>query len=241
MNKIKSSILMLAIAGSASLTAHGQTADEIIQKHIAAIGGADNWKKVNTVKLTGSINAQGMEIPINMVTLKSKGFKVDFTLNGMTGYMIVTDKTGWNYVPFGGQTKPEVMPDELVKQTQDMLDITGPLIDYKVKGNKVSYEGKDEVEGTECHKIKVVFPTGKEETEYIDATNYYRIQSKAKVTANGKEVEQTQSFGNFQKLPEGIVYPMSLDNGNGSIAVKTVEINKPVDESVFKPTEETKK
>jgi hypothetical protein len=241
MKSIKIAFLSLALVAAGIISVKAQTADEIIQKHYAAIGGVDNWKKIQTIKLTGSINAGGSEIPVSITTLQGKGMRIEFTVNGMTGYTIITDKTGWNYAPFGGQTKPEVIPDEAIKQSQDGLDICGSLIDYQTKGNKVTYLGKDEVEGTECHKIKVVFPSGKEETEYIDATNFYRIQSKTKVTANGKEVEQTASYGNFQKLPEGIVYPMSIDNGNGAVAIKTVEVNKPLGENYFQPAETNQK
>ena len=216
----------------------GQTADEIIQKHINSIGGLDNWKKVTSIKMSGSSNMQGVELPINITILDKKAMKVDFTYNGMTGYTIVTDKTGWMYQPFAGQTKAEVMPDEMVKQQQDGLDIQGVLIDYKAKGHKVTYLGKDDVEGTDCYKLKVSMASGKEETIYIDASNYYHIRSVEKITANGKEMEQTSSYGNFQKLPEGIVVPMSIDMGQGGpLTVKSVEINKPIPDGYFMPSE----
>ena len=242
MKNIRFSIIAtgIFIAGFANVKA--QTADEIIQKHLTAIGGEDTWKKVNSIKMVGTSNAGGMEIPITMTISQGKGMKVEYTVNGMTGYSIVTDKTGWNYNPFGGQTTADVIPDEMVKQAQDALDIRGPLVDYKGKGNKIAFLGKDQVEGTECYKLKVTYKTGKEETMYFDASNYYLIRSVEKTTANGKEEEQTSNYGNFQKLPEGIFYPMSVDMGGaGPVAIKSVEVNKPIDDNFFKPTEtETK-
>jgi hypothetical protein len=52
--------------------------------------------------------------------------------------------------------------------------------------------------------------------------------------ANGQEVEQTVSFSNFQKLPEGIVVAMTITQQFGDITITKVEVNKPVDESIFK-------
>jgi len=242
MRKIRFSIFAAMALLTCAITATAQTADEIISKHIAAIGGAENWKKITSLKATGSINAGGMEIPVVMTTVNGKGFKVEFTLSGMTGYEIITPTTGWAYSPMQGQTKPEAIPQEMVKESQDQLDIAGALIDYKTKGNKIVYLGKDDVEGTECHKLKVTFPTGKEETMFFDASNYYHIRSVEKIKANGKEEEQTATYGNFQKLPEGIVYAMSQESGGGPIAIKTIEINKPVPDNFFKPAEsDTKK
>jgi hypothetical protein len=241
MKNIKLSIIASALIGCSVLTAKAQTADEIIQKHITAIGGTDNWKKITSVKMAGSVNAGGMELPVTVTKVNGKGFKAEFTINGMTGYMILTPTAGWAYNPMQGQQKPEALTAEDVKQSQDELDIPGPLFDYKTKGCKIVYLGKDEVEGTECHKLKVTLPNGKEQTMYFDATSYYHIRTVEKTTANGKEEEQISNYGNFQKLPEGIVFPMSIDEGEGPMAVKSVEVNKPVDDNLFKPAEETKK
>lgn len=231
MKKFAIAVALLAC----TIAAKAQTADEIVAKYLTAIGGADNWKKINTMKLTGAVNAGGMEIPVTVTSVHKKAQKIEFTVNGMTGYTIITDKAGWAYSPMGGQTKPEAMTAEMVKEGQDQLDIQGELVDYKAKGYKVTYLGKDDVEGTECHKLKVVMPSGKEETMYIDATTFYHIRSVSKGKANGKEVEMTSNFSNYKKLPEGIVFPMTIDDGGGPVDVKTVEINKPVDESIFTP------
>ena len=48
-------------------------------------------------------------------------------------------------------------------------------------------------------------------------------------------MEVTSSMGNFQKLPEGIFYPMSMDNGNGPMTIKTVVVNKQIPDDFFKP------
>jgi hypothetical protein len=57
-----------------------------------------------------------------------------------------------------------------------------------------------------------------------------------KVKANGQEVEQKVNFSNYQKLPEGIVVPLTMENSSipAPINVKKVEVNAPIDESVFK-------
>ncbi len=225
-----------AISGAGGITAaKGQTTDEIIQKHIIAIGGADNWKKINSIKKNCVRNSRGVEIPVTITVLQGKGYKTENTVNGMTGYTIITDKAGWNYNPRGGQ-KADVIPEDAVKQAQDRLDIQGPLIDYKTKGNKVINLGKDDVEGTECYKLKVTLPSGKEETIFIDASSYYLVRTVEKIKANGKEQVQTATYGDYEKLPEGIIYPMSMD-GAGSMTIKSIEINKPVDEQIFKPEE----
>ncbi len=224
------SVIFISAILVGSLTATAQTADEIIQKHLTAIGGAENWKKINSIKKSGYRMSRGTQIPITVTILQGKGSKVESTFSGMTSYVIITDKEGWSFNPRNSQ-KAEALPDETVKMAQDRLNIEGPLIDYKAKGYKVNYYGTDDVEGTECHKLKVVMPSGKEETIYIDASNYYLVRIVDKTRANGKEQVQSTTYGDYEKLPEGIIYPMSYDN----VTMKKVEINGVIDDKIFKP------
>jgi hypothetical protein len=55
-----------------------------------------------------------------------------------------------------------------------------------------------------------------------------------KGTVDGKEVTQTYDYSNFQKLPEGITMPMTMNNGFGDFVIKKVEINIAVPDSLFR-------
>ncbi|MDP4230039.1 MAG: hypothetical protein Q8916_06495, partial [Bacteroidota bacterium] len=56
-------ILLAAVLMLMSISiVHAETADEIINKHIEAIGGKKAWKNIHSIKLTGVVMAQGMEI-----------------------------------------------------------------------------------------------------------------------------------------------------------------------------------
>ncbi len=220
-------IILITWVGALS----AQTADEIIAKHYAATGGVENWKKITSMRKNCIRRSRGVEIPVTITVEQGKGYKSESTVGGMTSYTIITNKEGWSFNP-RNQQKPDALPAESVKLAQDRLDIQGPMIDYKEKSYKIVYLGTDDVEGTECHKLKVLMPSGKEETIFIDAANFYLVRTVEKTKANGKEQSQTTTYGDYTSLPEGIVYPMSVDGG---LTIKSIEINKPVDENIFTP------
>ena len=236
MKLVKISLFALTMMVAGSISAFAQTAEEIVEKHLTAIGGAENWKKVNSIKMTGSITAQGMEIPISLTTLNKKGMRMDMSIMGTSNYMIITDKEGWSYFPVQQQQKPEPMTPDQVKQSQDQLDVQGELIDYASKGSKIAFVGKDDMEGTEVFKLRLTDKEGKEKTMFFDAENYYLLREIEKMKADGKEVEATVSYSNYQKLPEGIVVPMTVESEMGPVSMKSIEINPSVDEKIFKPT-----
>lgn len=230
MKRIVLSFLFLATV----FIAKAQTADEIITKHIEAIGGADAWKKVNSVKMEGTMMVQGATVTMTQTVLHGKGNRQDISVMGMNGFLIVTPTSGWNFMPFNGQTAPEAMTTEDVAEAQSDLDVQGNLVDYAAKGHTVEFLGKDDVEGTECYKLKVNLKSGKPETMYFDTKSYMLIRTVAVQKANGQEMEVTTNFSNYEKLPEGILMPKSIGLPFGEMNITKVTINGPVDESIFK-------
>jgi hypothetical protein len=234
MNLIKSlSLGMMAIAMSTIVSA--QTADEVIAKHIDAVGGKQNWTKVNTMKMEATISTQGMDIPITMYQVHNKAQKMEINVMGMTGYQIMTTDAGWNFMPFMGQTAPEPMTADLVAVNKESLDIQGELLDYKEKGHTVELLGKEDIDGTDCHKLKLTRKSGRSSIYFIDAKTNYVVRTSAKVTVDGKEVEQVVNLSNYQKTPEGIVLPMTMENSGmpAPINFTKVEVNPVIDNAVF--------
>ena len=235
MKLIKTSAIAIGVM-LVSVFTFAQTAEEIVTKHIEAIGGAAAWKKVNSLYYEGKMTVQGAEINITLTILNGKGLRQNITFMGMTGYQIITPTAGWNFMPFQGQKTPEAMTADQLKESADDLDIQGKLVDYKSKGNTVEYLGKDDVEGTECFKLKITSKAGNVETVFIDPKSYYIVRAVAKRTANGQENDVQTDLSNYQKLPEGIVVPFSIKLPDGELVISKAEVNKQVDESTFKPS-----
>jgi hypothetical protein len=232
MKKFFLSILTIATVGFT----YAQTADEIVNKHIEAIGGTDAWKKVNSMVTTGTLKMQGAEIAISLTVLNGKGSRQDITAMGMNGYQIVTPTQGWKFMPFQGQKEVEPITADDLKEAQDELDVQGSLVDYKTKGHTVELLGTDDVDGVDAFKLKETLKSGKTQTIFIDPKTYYIIRVISKQKANGNEVDVTTNVSNYQKLPEGIMVPLSIGLPSGEMVISKVEINKPIDENIFKPS-----
>jgi hypothetical protein len=230
----------LFITAALSITSvKAQTADEVIGKHVEAIGGLDNWKKITSQVQTGTMSIQGMSMDVVNTVLHKKGMRNDVTAMGMLNYQIMTPTEGWKFFPAQGQQAPEPVTEEEVKEGQDGLDAQGALVDYKAKGHAVELLGKEDVDGTECFKIKLTSNAGKATTYYIDSKSYYVIKTVTTTKANGQEAELTSTMSNYQKTPEGLVVPMTIlipfsPAMSLEFTIAKVEFNKAIDESIFK-------
>jgi hypothetical protein len=162
------------------------------------------------------------------------GMRTDITVMGMSGYSIITKTNGWNFMPFNGQTKPEPMTDDILKSSADELCILDKLLRSKETGDKLEYLGTDDVDGTECLKLKLTDSIGKENTYYLDAESYLLLKKTIKASVNGQVMENSVTMGNYQKVDEGIIIAFTTHSTQGDIEIKKVTVNLAVDENIFK-------
>ncbi len=234
MKKIKVSLLV--IASLFSLTTIAQTADEIIDKHIEALGGKEKLASLKSVRMEATMSVQGMELPMVTTRVAGVGQRVDLSVMGQDGYMIVTPTAGWIFFPFMGQTAPEAMPAEQLKGSVDQIDLQGPLVGYKEKGNKVELTGKDTVDGVETFRLKLTTAAGTERTYNIDTKNFYIVRTSEKGVVMGQEQEIVASYSGYKKTEDGYIFPYAITGvfGQGDLTVTKIEVNKTIDEKIFK-------
>jgi outer membrane lipoprotein-sorting protein len=223
---------LLAFASFTGIKA--QTADEIVNKYVDAIGGKDKIQRVKTVYMENTSQVMGNEGPSTINIVNGTGYKLVSEMNGQTIIMVITDKGGWQVNPFAGATTPTALPDEIFKQSKGKLDAFGPLYNYAAKGNRVELQGK---EGN-AYKLKVTSPDSVEFTILIDTTTFY--MTKLSTTANfmGQPIELTSTYSDFKKGDLGLVFPYSVEISYGgqfsvTTTVKKIELNKTVDPSIF--------
>lgn len=212
---------------------NAQTADEIISKNIQALGGLDKLKAIQSVVMEGKVNAQGMEIPISMTTVKNTGWKMQFSVMGMNAWIIMRPDSGWMFMPFSGQTAPESMPSDALKEGIDQLDLEGEFVNYKEKGHTVEYLGMDDVEGTECHKLKVVTKSGNVHYYLIDPRTFLTVRKISKQKAGGKEMDVQTDMTNYKEVEGGYMFPHTITAMNGPVEMTKIVINSEVPANTF--------
>lgn len=226
-------LVVTALLSLFAVGAFAQNLDEIVKKHIDAIGGLENWKKLKSLKMECSIKANGADIKVVICQLDKKAMRQDIAVMGMNGYEIVTNTQGWSFMPFQGQIKPEAMTADDVKNSQDDLWIQDEFITYKELGKKLELIGSDDMDGTDCFKLKMTDKNAQETTYFIDKSDYNIIKSISKVKADGKEMEVASTYGNYKKTEEGIVFAMSTTGGYGPMEITKIEVNPKIDETIF--------
>jgi hypothetical protein len=209
------------------------TADEIVSKYVAAIGGKDAISQVKSITSESSVQVMGSDNPSTTTLVDGVGYKSEVSINGAMIVTCYNDKGGWNVNPMAGQNSPEPMPTDVYNAGKGQIFVGGPLYDYAAKGSKVEFVGKD----GNAYKLKMTSKEGVESTYFIDATTFLltTVQSKGKM--QDQEVDITTKLSDYRKTEVGYMIPYAIDVDLGqfalSITVKKVELNKTIDPAIF--------
>lgn len=230
-------IFVIAILFCSS-SSFAQTVDELIEKNLQAHGGLDKLKAINAVKMAGKMSMQGgMEAPFTFQKKRPDKIRIEFVIQGLTGVQAYDGNTAWSLMPFMGSKDPQKMPEEERKDIIEQADFDGPLVDYKQKGHTIEYVGKEDVEGTEAHKLKILLKNGNVRYLFLDPETGLEIKATAMIKREGVETSVDSFFGDYKEV-NGLVFPFSIEQriqgqAGPQFAVETVELDVNLDESLF--------
>lgn len=228
---------------SIALFAQAQTADEILAKYFENTGGIDKWKAVKSIKMEGKASGPQGEIPFVMLMKAPNKSKVTFTIQGKEFVQAAYDgETGWALNPFAGGTSAVKLDAEQTKQLSDEY-LEDDFIDYKKKGHAVTLEGKEEIEGVQCYKIKLEKnkTNDKEdatEIHYFDSENFVPIMTKRYLQTGPEKGTEIQAFMSDYQEVNGLMIPFSLEQkfkgqSAGKLVMTKITVNEGVEDSAF--------
>ncbi len=223
-----------------------QTVDEIINNNIKVKGGKEKLESIKTVTMTGKMVRMNLEMELKMSYKKPLMSRIEVNFSGKKIIYAYDGKTAWQISPFTGIEGPQILTGEQAdeaKETAEMFE--NPLIDYKKKGSKVELLGKDEVEGTEVFKVKLIKKDKKEIIYYIDTETFIDLKVEiTRIRKDGKEIKSESYMGDYKKV-NGIMSAFSIKNkvngvDTGNILITSIKYDEPIEDSFFKMPE-TKK
>ena len=170
---------MLALVAAAP-SAHEQTPTgaEIVARHVKAIGGAEAYKKIQSVKIEGrfEIVAQNVGGTMTVFQARPNRMLVRVEIPGVGTIMRGYDgKHGWSIDPLAGAS---LQAGRELTETQDEAWFDGPLYEAgQVKSfgpvTKLDFDGRP------AYQVKITLQSGTESTDYFDAEHGYQIGSES--------------------------------------------------------------
>ncbi|MCF6294437.1 MAG: outer membrane lipoprotein-sorting protein [Flavobacteriaceae bacterium] len=245
-------LVLVALVFSFTTHINAQTADEIINTYFENIGGLENLKKIEGMKMTAKVNNGGMEIPLEIYQFKDGKQLTIINFQGKELKQGVFDgETLWghNFMTMKAEKNDAETTANMKLNSNDFPD---PFIDYKEKGYNVELLGNETIDGTETFKIKLtkepITVDGVEEADvsfyFFDVDNFVPIAVQTEIkSGQGKGMTLEITFSDYQEV-EGLYFPFSMTRGvkgqpRSPITMTSIELNPVVDDAEFEFPEET--
>jgi outer membrane lipoprotein-sorting protein len=221
----------------AAFAVNAQTADEVVNKYIAASGGVDNWKKINGIKSSGFFIMQGLNIPCLMIQERPNKNYVEGEFQGNKFIDVYDGTIAWGQNPFGGPAKPTQKTEE---ETKEMAkeQFEDDFIGYAAKGHTVELNGTEEIEGTKCYKVTLKRKSGDEKIYFFDAETYLPICIRSFLTSGPAKGQAQEMFPSDYKTIEGVQIAHTMEQKMGgqvmmTIKMEKIEINPTIDAAQY--------
>jgi hypothetical protein len=198
----------LATAVGASSALPNLSAAQIVDKNVAARGGLQAWRAVQTLSLEGKMGAGGnqraalavpgptganakrmitphrpveeAQLPFLMELKRGRKMRFELQFAGKTAIQVYDGTNGWKLRPYLNRMEVEPYTAEESKTASMQSDLDGLLVDYASKGSRIELDGVEKVEGRDTYKLKVIQKNEQTRHVWIDAETF--LESKVEGT-----------------------------------------------------------
>ena len=226
--------LIALVFACCSVPLPAQTADELVNKNIAAKGGMDRILTIRSLRSSGTMQQGSFTVQVGKESMAPKLLRQTFTIQGMTAITAYDGSTGWQLSPFQGRREAELLGEDDLRGLMEEADFYGPLVNYKEKGNTVEYLGHDTIDGDDALRLKVTLKNGDIFNYYLDPDTYLEIRIEAMQFIRGAVRETVTDLGSYKKV-DGVYFTFSMEVGSrenpdnrAKVTIDKMEANVPI-------------
>ncbi len=210
---MRKTLLNVAALAVCATPLSAQSVDSLVAKYIQATGGLEKMQAIQTLRRSGKFTGGGgFEAVVVQENKRPTSVREEFSLQGMTGINAYDGRDGWKIEPWNGKRDPESLGEEEMHSILDDADFDGPLVNYQAKGNRVEFQGTEQIEGSDAYKLKVTRPNGDVSFFYLDTEYYVPIRIDTQRMIRGAPQEFETSLGDYKQV-NGVYMPFSFESG----------------------------
>lgn len=200
---MKTVLAAAALAWLAPVAGYAQSVDELLARNLAARGGAEAWRQVSTLQLTGRMEiGRDVTVPYVLEQKRPGKMRLEFEFDGDPVVQTYDGKAGWKLTPFLGRRDAQPMSAVELREAAGSSDPRGLLIDHAARGHKVELLGREQVDRRDAFKLKVTLPEGAVRWVYLDAETALEVKQ-----------EMRRKLGQRERLVETYFYDWQPTQG----------------------------
>lgn len=235
-------LLSVGFAAASPSSPDQPTAAEILQKNAVARGGLQAWKAVQTLTMTGKLEAggtQNVQLPFVLKLKRPRKSRMELEFRGQTAVQAYDGINGWKVRPFLNRKDVEPYTAEELKAATQQADLDGPLMEAIARGYVVQIEGTQPVEGRKAYNLKITRKDGQDQHVWVDAETFLELMIEGTPRRlDGKE-HKVKTYMRDYRTVNGLTIPYVVETAvdgvkqTEKIRIEQVVINPGLQDSLF--------
>lgn len=218
------------------------SAERIVKRNVAARGGLNAWRAVNTISMSGRLDAGGkpsVELPFVMKVKRGHKSRLEVAFKDQTAVQVFDGSQGWKVRPFLNRDEVEPYTAAEARSAASWEELDGPLIDYARKGTKVELVGTEAVEGKATYKLRLTFKSGEQRHVWIDGKTFLERKMESEPRKLDGKLHNVALFYRAFGTEGGLTTPRVLETVVAGVAptrkltITKVTVNEPMADSLF--------
>jgi hypothetical protein len=192
------------MAGAQTAQQHASlSASEIANRNVAARGGLQAWRAVQSMSWKGKLGVGGnqraplpvtgsgkngakiptdprpkdeAQLPFVMEMERPRKVRLEIQFRGQTAVQVYDGATGWKLRPYLNRLEVEPFTSDEVHLASLQSDLDGPLVDYAAKGTGIELAGMEKLDGRETYNLKLTMKDGHSRHVWIDAQTFLEVK-----------------------------------------------------------------
>jgi hypothetical protein len=218
---------------------HGKAVDALIARNVAARGGAEAWRAVETLRFEGRMDlGQDVNVPYTLEQKRSGKMCLAFEFDDETATQCVNGDTGWKLLPFMGRPYAEPMSELELHEMAAAVAVDGLLFDSDQRGYDVELVGHEVIDGRNTSKLEVTLPGDVVRWVYIDEETALEVRLDAIRHLRSQQRLVATRFSDWREV-DGLLIPhrqdtqMEGDENEHFVTVESVSVNQPISDERF--------
>ncbi len=209
---------------------------EIINKHIAAHGGADKLASVESIMLSGEYTSFSVVHDFIAIKTFDGKFYSDYNLGKHRVKEGYDGRTYWTIDPWQGFDFPRKMNMVEKNVIMQKAETVTPFFRWNERGYVVTYIGEEVLDGLDMYVLELTRPKMPTETWYLDASTCLEYKYISQWADFTYPLQAESYFDDFREV-DGIVFPFFVEQTFSTrhriTQIEDIHINPVTDESLF--------
>lgn len=197
---------------AASAAAAAISADDILERNLAALGGRERIGSIKTLRFEAIEQTGGKSAPVRVSWKRPDRLRVEAPEEGLLKVQAFDGTQAWSTYPELPGFETQLLEGPERDALRDQADLVeGPTFDYAAKGNRIELLGKERLEDGDAWRLQLTTARGEVRMLWFDCASFLQVREERVQTSGDRRITTESNLSDFRPAG-GILFAFRVES-----------------------------